>query len=270
MEYLTEEQNSVIEVIGLGTKRPVKINTHESKFVVLQKLSKNEWIQKVLEFQDLIYQQHELKTIDESYSNYYKIFLFDKTKNSAFTYVQTDYLKKQFENKLSLNFSSHRKISDYILQLTFSQQIDLWREIRPQTHDEYVMYMRSRYLNTVNPLDVVLISREFDFVTGVDYLISLVGKGPFRVAFEEQSKDKLNKKFIINEGYKQRALQLLVYLQQSNLILFSIGTYIKLKKEISDKYKKSTNTGLLTHAIINSPNCNKAVSDLLEYVISSE
>lgn len=270
MEYLTEEQNSVIEVIGLGTKRPVKINTHESKFVILQNLSKIEWTQKVLEFQDLIYLQHELKTIDESDNNYFKVFLFDKTKNSAFSYVQTEYLKGQFENKLNLNFSSHREISEYILQLTFSQQVDLWREIKPQTHDEYLKNMRTRYLHTVNPLDIVLISSEFDFVNGVNYLISLLGKGPFRVALEEQNKDQLNKKFIVNEGYKQRALQLLVYLQQSNLILFSIGTYLKLKKEISNKYKKSTNTGLLTPAIINSPNCKKAVSDLLEYVISSE
>lgn len=270
MEYLTEENSSVVEIIGLGTKRPVKINTHESKFVVLQSLSKSEWIQKVIEFQELIYQQHESKMIAESDNNYFKIFLFDKKKNSAFSYVQTEYLKKQLENKLNLNFTNHREISDYILQLTFSQQIDLWREIRPQNHNEYIQYMRTRYTNTVNPLDIELISSEFDFVTGVDFLISLLGKGPFKVASEEQSNDQINRKFIISEGYKQRALQLLVYLQQSNLILFSIGTYLKLKKEITDKYKKATNTGLLTPAIINSPNCNKAVSDLLEYVLSNE
>jgi hypothetical protein len=270
MEYLTQDKSCIKEIVGLGTQKPIKINTHESKFVALQDLSKEEWIQTIRKFQELIYINHELKISAESDSKLFKIFLYDTKHNSAFSYIQTDYLKKQFEKQLKLSVNNYREIISYLEKLTLSEQIDLWRKIKPQSHEEYQQSMRARYISSVNPLDITLISKEFDFVNGVNYLISLLSKGPYKIVSKNETFNLNDCKFITNEGYKQRALQLLVYLQQSGLILFSIGTYIKLKAEISAQYSKITNTGLITPAIINSPNCKEAISILLESATSNE
>lgn len=270
MEYISNDLNCIKEIVGLGTKKLVKINTHDSKFVAIRELSNEKWIQALKEFQDLVYLNHELKIIEESDSNFFKIFLYDKKNNSAFTYIQTDYLKKKLREKLNINFDTYKEIVIYLERLTLNEQIDLWGKIKPQSHEEYQSSMRTRYISTINTLDIIAISKDFDFLSGVNYLISLLSKGPYRFIKNSADSDQIDAKFITNEGYKQRALQLLVYLQQSGLILFSIGTYIKLKKEISENFSKLTNTGLITPAVINSPNCKEAISHLLNIVTKNE
>lgn len=270
MNYVTQDQSCIKEFQGLGTKRLVKMNTHESKFVLLKDMPHEEWIEIVTSFQMYIYSQHDLKSFNESDSTLFKIFTYDKHFNSAFTYIQTDYLKEQFRLKFDVEYKSYREILENIQKKSLEEQYLLWQMIKPTTHAEYLNAMRTRYLDSVNTLDITNMSKELKFKEGVEYLVSLLGGAPSSRRNKKFSSKLSADKFILGEGYKQRALQLLVYLQQSNLLLFSIGTYIRLKQEISERYRKSTNTGLITTAILNTPNGNEAVKGLLKSALNYE
>lgn len=270
MNYLTKDQSCIKEHLGLGTKKIVKVNTHESKFVLLKDISESEWLEIVDEFQNLIYVHHENKIANESPSDLYKIFLYDKNHNSAFSYIQTDFLKKQF--KLHLNFiaKDYKDLLRYLKKISVEEQIILWKKIRPNSHLEYECSMRTRYLTTINPLNIIKIGEKFSFIEGVNYLISLLSRGRFSDISEENKNNPFESEIILAEGFKQRALQLLVHLQQLEVILFSIGTYLKLKNEISQNFYKKTNTGLITSAILNSPKCNNAILTFLKGPLASQ
>lgn len=262
--FITEDQTSLKRFLGMATKKPILINTHQDKFILLKTLSATEWSEMGRKFY-LSLLTRSLKDYEnfEEKKGLLRIFGCDSEKACAFHYLKADWLKSVIENRIGYPVSSYKVILDYLLTLNENQQIELWQSIRPRTKVEYENALRSRFFKEgeLNALNLEELTLHYDFQECINLMINLLAYPSFgRKGLNFSDHDK---KFVTSVGFKQKILEFLVYLQSKDYLLFSIGAYLKLLKN-NQRNGKGTNTGRLTPVIKESEFITRDVKQLIQ------